>query len=227
MIVKREVHLQFMLALLALNLTSCCVFKNKPEYQPSGSLACAEFGGGDAEDADYLMGFQIGNFLVYDLETCENLFSSEFSLEAGILYSRKGNERSFEETGGDGPEDFSYSFTEQTRTSYLDIPIRAKVPVYKGLSVSGGPQASILLGAKSTQEANGNKSTSKGTEGFNGLDIGLSVGINYELNNGLSFGFGYDHGLSNVYKSDYSSQNIKNRFYKATVGINLNKLQNR
>lgn len=208
-------------------ITSCCVFKTKPGYQPTGSFACAEFGNGDTGDSQALPGFQIGTFFILTPEACsilsESSKASDATVEVGMLVSGKGNENEMEEPGGDGFE--PYRFSKRTRTTYLDIPVIAKVPVYKGLSVHGGPQASFLLGAKTTTEVNGNKDTTKGTDGFNSFDFGLSVGLDYELDNGLSFGLGYDHGLSNVYKSDYGSNKSKNRFLKATVGLNLTKFK--
>ena len=213
----------FVITLLATLLSSCCVFKTKPGLQPNGSIACAQIGG-DTESSN-LPGFQIGNFFILAPEACAGLQETAATIEAGVQVSGKGNKSEMEEPGGDGFE--PYRFTERTRTTYLDIPVVAKVPVYKGLSLYGGPQASFLLGAKTTTEVNGNENTTKGTDGFNGFDFGLSVGLDYELNNGLSFGVGYDHGLSNVYKSDYGSIKSKNRFLKATVGLNLTKFKDK
>lgn len=129
---------------------------------------------------------------------------AHFALEPGLLYSQKGTvlrgRLPFESL------DFlGMGASATARMEYVDLPLLAKVFVGpgKGLYFYGGPQASLLVSAKTRVQA--------GLLGFSAykqdfdikssmrtVDFALTGGLGYQFDNGLGLSAGYDYGLSSL-----------------------------
>lgn len=146
--------------------------------------------------------------------------SENVSIEPGVYYTQKGYE-----LGGSfslkGAEFLSANAKAQLNTTYIDVPLLAKVNL-SGLQVFAGPQASYLADAKLRTTAgalgfNIVDNTLDAKDQFNQWDFALTGGLGYAFNNGFSISAQYDHGLSKVDKG----QNFDsyNRAFKVGVGL--------
>jgi hypothetical protein len=120
-----------------------------------------------------------------------------------------------------GAEFLSANAKAQLNTSYIDIPVLAKVNV-SGLQIFGGPQVSYLADAKLRASAgalgfNIINETIDAKNQFNEWDVALTGGLGYQFANGVSISAAYDHGLSKIDKN----QNLDsyNRVVKVGVGF--------
>lgn len=146
--------------------------------------------------------------------------SDKFSIEPGVYYAQKG----YEMKGSlsvKGAEFLSANAKAQLNTSYIDIPVLAKVNV-SGLQIFGGPQVSYLADAKLRASAgalgfNIINETIDAKNQFNEWDVALTGGLGYQFANGVSISAAYDHGLSKIDKN----QNLDsyNRVFKVGVGF--------
>ena len=146
--------------------------------------------------------------------------SEQFSVEPAVYYSQKGYE-----LGGSlslkGADFLSANAKAQLNTTYIDIPVLAKVNV-SGLQLFAGPQVSYLADAKLRTTAgalgfNIVDNTMDAKNQFNQWDVALTGGVGYQFGNGFSVSAAYDHGLSKVDKG----QNFDsyNRVFKVGVGL--------
>ena len=148
--------------------------------------------------------------------------SEQFSIEPGFYYTQKGYELggSF---GLKGAEFLSANARARLNTTYIDVPVLAKVNV-SGLQIFAGPQVSYLADAKLRTTAgalgfNLVDNTMDAKNQFNQWDVALTGGLGYQFGNGFNISASYDHGLSKVDKG----QNFDsyNRAFKVGVGISF------
>lgn len=146
--------------------------------------------------------------------------SGNFSVEPGVYYSQKGYalQGSFNVKGA---EFLSAGAKAQLNTTYIDLPVLAKVSV-NGLQVFAGPQASYLAGAKLHTTAgalgfNFVNSTTDAKNQFNQWDFALTGGVGYEFANGFNVNAAYDYGLSKV--DNGQNMNAYNRVVKVGFGF--------
>ena len=146
--------------------------------------------------------------------------SDKFSIEPAVYYAQKG----YEMKGTfslKGAEFLSAGAKAQLTTSYIDVPVLAKVNL-DGFQVFAGPQVSYLADAKLRMTAgalgfNIVDNTMDAKNQFNELDVALTGGIGYQFGNGFHITAAYDHGLSKIDKG----QNFDsyNRAFKVGLGF--------
>jgi opacity protein-like surface antigen len=120
-----------------------------------------------------------------------------------------------------GAEFLSANAKAQLNTSYIDVPVLAKVNV-GGLQLFAGPQVSYLADAKLRMTAgalgfNLINQTTDAKNQFNEWDVALTGGVGYQLSNGLNISASYDHGLSKVDKNQ--NFDAQNRVFKVGIGF--------
>ncbi len=110
----------------------------------------------------------------------EVIVSDNFSIQPELLYSGQG--ASVTSTGGG-----------RIKLDYITLPVLAKFPIAKSLSLETGPQVGFLISGKyKTNESNDK------IENLKTIDFGLNAGLNYELNNGVFFQARYNLGLTDT-----------------------------
>ena len=112
----------------------------------------------------------------------EIIVSEKFSIQPELLYSGQG-------ATYDGPIP-GYS---RFKLDYITLPVLAKFPIAKSLSLETGPQVGFLISAK-----NKTNETNETIPDLKTIDFGLNAGLNYELNNGVFFQARYNLGLTNI-----------------------------
>jgi len=143
-----------------------------------------------------------------------------FSIEPAVYYAQKG----YELKGNfniKGAEFLSAGAKAQLNTSYIDVPVVAKMNV-GGLQIFAGPQVSFLTDAKLRMTAgalgfNIVDNTVDAKNQFNNLDVAVTGGLGYQFGNGVSISAAYDQGLMKVDKG----QNLDsyNRGVKIGLGF--------
>ena len=152
------------------------------------------------ENSNFMVDFAIGVEAEYGL-------AKNFSLAAGILYSRQGCDR------GKATTFDLYDNTEsgwnknQDELGYLNIPIVANYYIAKGFAIKAGIQPGFLLSAKTDIEIVG-KYTYVGIDkkDFESFDLSIPIGLSYETDNVVIDGR-YNLGVTKVNKVGDSSKN--------------------
>ena len=110
----------------------------------------------------------------------EVIVSDKFSIQPELLYSGQGATDT-REGGG------------RIKLDYITLPVLAKFPIAKNLSLEAGPQVGFLISGKyKTNDSN------EKIEGVKTIDFGLDAGLEYELNNGVFFQARYNIGLTDT-----------------------------
>ena len=110
----------------------------------------------------------------------EIIVSDNFSIQPELLYSGQGASATFEGGG-------------RYKLDYITLPVLAKFPIAKSLSLETGPQIGFLISGK--YKDNESNETIPDTKT---IDFGLNAGLNYELNNGVFFQARYNLGLTDI-----------------------------
>jgi hypothetical protein len=110
----------------------------------------------------------------------EIIVNDKFSIQPELLYSGQGASATFEGGG-------------RYKLDYITLPVLAKFPIAKSLSLETGPQVGFLISGK--YKDNDSNETIPNTKT---IDFGLNAGLNYELNNGVFFQARYNLGLTDI-----------------------------
>jgi len=138
-------------------------------------------------EKEYKTGFHIGILV-------EIPFGDKFSLQPEILYSTYGSKG--KEIMFGGP-----NITTEYKLDYIQIPILAKIYLYKGFSLEIGPSFNFLVNDKKIRESNTITDIGEKFE-FSGI-----LGVSYKLSSGLIGSFRYTNSLTNALNQDYSETN--------------------
>lgn len=136
------------------------------------------------------------------------------ALELQLIYSQQGNKTEITyieieppgelgmyggETYAQNSPDYSSSFEATSKYDYLNLPLIAKLYVYKGLNVFAGPQLSLLISAKD-QYDDGEDDVK---EELDPLDFGIMGGVGYHWQSGFFLSSNYYLGLNNISNVNY------------------------
>lgn len=131
----------------------------------------------------------------------EVIVSDKFSIQPELLYSGQG--ATVTSTGGG-----------RIKLDYITLPVLAKFPIAKSLSLEAGPQVGFLISGKyKTNDSN------EKIEGVKTIDFGLNAGLEYELNNGVFFQARYNIGLT-----DTGLAGDNNRASNSVIQFSIGKL---
>jgi len=216
---------QFLL-LAAIALSTLSFAQTSPSFGIRGGMSHAGLKGDAVTSLQSLMDFSngaitTGNRTGFFAGGYANIpVSEQFSIEPALYYSQKGYELngSFSVKGA---EFLSANAKAQLNTTYIDMPVVAKVNV-GGLQIFAGPQVSYLTDAKLRTTAgalgfNVVDNTMDAKNQFNQWDVALTGGVGYQFSNGFNISAAYDHGLSKV--DNGKSFDSYNRAFKVGVGF--------
>lgn len=131
----------------------------------------------------------------------EIIVSDKFSIQPELLYSGQG---ASDTRDGGG----------RIKLDYITLPVLAKFPIAKNLSLETGPQIGFLISGKYKDNDSNDK-----IEDTKTIDFGLNAGLNYELNNGVFFQARYNLGLTDV-----GIAGDNNRASNAVIQFSIGKL---
>ena len=157
-------------------------------------------------DNKWRPGFNAGLVGVYNI-------SDAFALEADLQYSyvcSKDSARTINAIG-------IYNFDQSTKSHFIDLPVLAKVKLWKGLSIEAGPQLGLqvccmeykgsgtMFDFYSESEMPYTGKNGKSSHS-NLVNLSLAGGLSYAFSDHLSIDARYVHALTN-HKKDSNSRN--------------------
>ena len=96
--------------------------------------------------------------------------------------------------------------------NFLEVPVLFRLSVFPFINVFGGPQASVLLGKRSSGDMD------YALWDLPRHEVGGVAGIGVKLPLGFNIQGSYDFGLADL---EYQGQQIKNRTFKLSLGKNF------
>ena len=142
----------------------------------------ASFSGDGAEGLDGLTSFHVGAVANFPL-------GEMIALQPEVLFSSQGASESFE------------GIDAKIKLTYVNIPVMVDVNIAEGLSLQGGPQFGINVGAKVDVDGE-----TEDIDDIETLDLGAGIGAQYKLPMGVFFQARYTIGFSEII-ADSESQN--------------------
>ncbi|SCY24182.1 Outer membrane protein beta-barrel domain-containing protein [Nonlabens sp. Hel1_33_55] len=164
--------------------------QNNLEYGLKAGLNLSGFHTNQSANTDKVS-YHVGGFTEYNI-------NDVLSLQAEILYNKKGGLYNFRS----GSQPFTTSV--ETNLDYIDLPLQAKIYIFRKLSLDLGPQVGILI--NSSAEIDDDEAILDND--INSIDFTLNGGFSYKLNELFFLQARYSYGLSEVFE---------NRKYKNSV----------
>lgn len=161
---------------------------------PQASLNISSISG--TTDGKSKAGFSLGAFGGYDL-------NDWFGAEAQVLVSSQGVK---------GVDDVTLT-SFQIKNTYITIPVLAKFSIRDNIFFLAGPQFGFNLASKYKDTAISWTSVKENCKGF---DFGVLIGAGYQFDFGLRAGISYSMGVSEVFKTNPSSNH--NRVFAISAG---------
>ncbi len=189
---KKEILL---ISLAILTLTITVRSQEKIQFGIKGGANFTNMTSDILIEKEYKIGFHIGVL-------SEIPFGNKFSLQPEILYSTYGSKGKEIMLGGS-------PITTEYKLDYIQIPILAKIYLYKGFSIEIGPSFNFLVNDKKIRESNTITDIGEKFE-FSGI-----LGISYKSSSDFIGSFRYTNSLTNALDQNYSE--TKN--YGFLIGI--------
>lgn len=125
-----------------------------------------------------------------------------FAIQPEILYSRQGFE--YDNLLGD---------RMQYKLDYINVPVLAKVYLFKGLSLEAGPQFGFKISEKVDYKGENNAPPEE--DNYNSFDTALAGGLSFNFPGGFFITGRYTQSLNEVIKDS----DAKNKVFQAGVGF--------
>ncbi len=157
-----------------------------------GGVNFATLNGGDFDSPDSRTSFHVGLMAEFPL-------AEIFSLQVEALYSGQGAEYTESYPDLTSPTGISSSKTE-LQLDYINVPVLAKVYLFKGFSIEAGPQFSFLINDEWDTEptSGGGSSPSPIRQTAHTFEFGAAGGLTFQTEMGL-FAYGrYNQGISDI-----------------------------
>lgn len=213
-------------------MCSVFAFSQEIKFGVKGGLNISSLRGNypsEIEKTESSIGFNIGGFAEYQI-------NDKFSLQPELLFSTQGGKVQF------GNVDI---VTQQTKLSYLQLPVMLKYKIIDKLHIEFGPQIGYIVGARSQWEYKDSESSSNnesltidllndGTYKFlgttfaikpklNRLDFGLNIGASFDFTEKFFVQTRYNFGLTTIDEnstngSSTNSWNLKNSVIQISTG---------
>jgi hypothetical protein len=157
-----------------------------------GGVNFANLNGDDFGDADSRTSFHVGVMAEFPL-------SEMFSLQAEVVYSGQGAAQSYTVVNPLDPE-FGERKDAELQLDYINVPVLAKVYLFKGFSLEAGPQFSFLVNDEYDTDPTGNNgdSPSPYRDSLNTFEFGAVGGLSFTTEMGLFAYARYNQGISDI-----------------------------
>lgn len=160
--------------------------RNSVEWGIKGGVNAANFKIEPSFNSDSRIGLHLGGLAHIHV-------SEHFAIQPELMFSGQGAD---------------YGNDREDKFNYLNLPVLAQVMFGEGFRVQTGPQAGLLVNAKSE---NGN-AESDIDDNFNRGDFAWTFGGGYLSRSGLGLDVRYNLGISNISKDN--DVDIKNRVWQ-------------
>ncbi len=141
------------------------------QFGPKAGVNISNFTSGNYQN-NTLVGFHLGGFLSFAL-------GKSFAIQPEVLFSTQG-----------AKIDDVNSPVKEFKTNYLNIPVLAQIRMPGGLYLETGPQAGLLLTAKTDDQSV--------KDLYKSLDWSWAFGLGFRSKIGLGLGARYNLGLTKI-----------------------------
>ncbi|RZJ73648.1 porin family protein [Flavobacterium sp.] len=166
-----------------------------PSLGVKGGVNFARIAGDDVGDNDMRTNFHVG--LVGELPLADI-----FSLQAEVLYSGQGAKA--KNPGFLGADEIEY------KLDYINVPVLAKVYLFKGFSLEAGPQFGFKVNEKI--EVDGDETDE--LDGAEDFEFGAAGGLTFQTEMGLFASGRYNYGFTDLFKDSDS----RNSVFQISIG---------
>ncbi len=171
-----------------------------------GGVNFATLNGDDIESPDSRTSFHVG--LVAEMPIADI-----FSLQAEVLYSGQGAEYDYVV---DLPFEDPYTVNQELQLDYINVPVLAKVYLFKGFSLEAGPQFSFLVNDEWDTNPTGDDGDSPSPirQTANTFEFGVAGGLTFQTEMGLFASARYNQGVSDI----ADDLNVQNSVFQISLG---------
>ena len=164
------------------------------QFGPKAGVNISNFSNGVGSESNTLVGFHVGGFVSFQL-------GKSFAIQPEVLFSTQG-----------AKYDDVNTTIKNFKADYLNIPLVAQLRMPGGLYLETGPQAGILLSAKTDDE------TVKDL--YNSLDWSWAFGLGLRSKMGLGFSARYNLGLTKV-EEDFNPSSFQPNGKNSVIQLGL------
>ncbi|OYU85724.1 MAG: opacity protein [Flavobacterium sp. BFFFF2] len=133
------------------------------------------------------------------------------SFQPELLFSAQGSKAETQNLGA--------TTTYTDKLYYLQLPLMAKVFVFKGLFVEAGPQFGLLLSANRVTDVANAASSSNDIKGnLKSFDYAANVGVGYDLFSHLMANVRYSFGLNDINDTP-NGDAVKNGVFQLSLAV--------
>ena len=162
---------------------------------------------GDIESPDSRTSFNVGVFAEFPV-------ADIFSIQVEALYSGQGAE--YTVVPLTLPGTIATTSKAELQLDYINVPVLAKVYLFKGFALEAGPQFSFLVNDELDfdPDNNGGDNPSPLRDSLHTFEFGVAGGVSFQTEMGL-FAFGrYNQGISDI----ADDLNVTNSVFQLGIG---------
>ena len=173
-----------------------------PSFGVKGGVNFATVNGDGFDSPDSRTSFHVGALAEFPL-------ADMFSLQVEALYSGQG----FEYTVPIINEKLEYQL------DYINVPVLAKVYLFKGFSLEAGPQFSFLVNEEIDSAPNDNAGDTN-TDNAKDFEFGFAGGVTFQTDMGLFATARYNQGVTEIFESRENAENkASNSVFQIGIGF--------
>lgn len=173
-----------------------------PSFGIKGGVNFANVNGSDFDNTDSRTSFHAGVLGEFPL-------AQMVSLQVEALYSGQG----FEYTVPVVNRKLEYQL------DYINVPILAKVYLFKGFSLEAGPQLNFLVNEEIDSNPTGNDGDTT-TDSAKDFDFGFAGGLTFQTDMGLFASARYTQGVTDILKNSNSNESkMTNSVFQVGLGF--------
>lgn len=137
--------------------------------------------------------------------------SERFSIQPEVLYSTQGTEADAEFMGS--------TYSGEYNLDYIQVPVLAKIYLFRGLSLEAGPSFNFLVDEEvnvDTPAGEGSTDTDYGST----FEFGGAVGLSFNFTDQFFASARYTQGFTDAFDSDnWDDDAVKNNGFQLGVGF--------
>jgi len=176
-----------------------------PSFGVKGGVNFATVNGDGFDSPDSRTSFHVGALAEFPL-------ADMFSVQVEALYSGQG----FESTT---TLPIIGSRTVEYQLDYINVPVLAKVYLFKGFSLEAGPQFSFLVNEEIDSAPNDNEGDTN-TDAAKDFEFGFAGGLTFQTEMGLFATARYNQGVTEIFKDRENAENkASNSVFQIGIGF--------
>ena len=182
-----------------------------PSFGVKGGVNFATVNGDGFDSPDSRTSFHVGALAEFPL-------ADMFSVQVEALYSGQG----FEQNYNIPPIPFVTEAGNRTieyQLDYINVPILAKVYLFKGFSLEAGPQFGFLVNEEIDSDPTGDGGDTV-TDEAKDFEFGFAGGVTFQTEMGLFATARYTQGVTEILEDRQDSDNkISNSVFQVGIGF--------